>query len=66
MGLAKKVLKMVDENNTLKGKLADGLDKSLQTIDRWIRNNDERLTTSKALSIMESELEMTQEEILTK
>jgi hypothetical protein len=64
MKIAKKVLKAVDESQTIKGMLGDALDKSHQTIQRYIDNNDEALTMAKPLAIIESQTGFAKEEIL--
>jgi hypothetical protein len=64
MGLANKVLKKIDNSETIKGMIADAFGKKVKTVDRWIEENDEMLTTIKALVIIERETGLTQSEIL--
>lgn len=54
--LNKEILKQINKSNKVKGMLADKFNKSHQTIQRWIDNNDPLLTTIDALEIYENEL----------
>lgn len=62
--LKKKVLKMVDDSQTIKGMLGDAFGKSHQTIQRWIDNKDEMLTTIDALNIIQQQTGLELNEII--
>lgn len=67
MKLTRKAKEKLNKNNGAKAKLCAAFDSSYDTIQRWIRDNEEdsKLTTMKALSIIETEIGLTQNEILT-
>lgn len=64
MGLANKALKTIDKSETIKGMIADAFGKKVKTVDRWIVENDEMLTTVKALLIIERETGIPQSELI--
>lgn len=62
--LSKQVKKTLEKNETLKGKIADSLQRSVPTINRWLRNNDSMLSSESVLLIIQSELGLSREEVL--
>lgn len=53
-----------EKANTIKAELIKANDKHPGTVQRWIDNNDEVLTTAKNLQIICEELEVKQKEVL--
>lgn len=64
MKLTKEALKIINQSNMVKGKLADLFDKSHQTIQRWVDNNDIMLTHSGALAIYKEDLSLDETQII--
>lgn len=53
-----------EKANTIKAKLIEANDKHPGTIQRWIDNNDELLTTAKNMTVICEQLGVSQDEIL--
>lgn len=66
MKLTKKAQKVVDKNKALKALLCAEFDSNYDTMQRWVRENkeDSKLTTVKAVTIIEKETGLKQDEIL--
>lgn len=66
MRLTSKAINAIAKNNKAKAKLALEHDKSGYTIERWIDENEDngKLTTAASLQIIQTETELTQDEIL--
>lgn len=67
MKLTTKAKKKLDGSNKAKARLCAEFDSSYDTVQRWIRENedDSKLTTVKAVKILEEEIGLPQTEILT-
>lgn len=65
MVLTKKVLEILNDNPKVKTRLAAALDKSIYTIQKYIKDNDDELTKAAALDVIEEVTGMSREEILT-
>lgn len=64
MILTSKALAEIKSNTRLKNLLALELDRSVHTIEKWIKDNDEMLTTASALEVIRKETGLTDSEIL--
>lgn len=64
MRIKKQIIKQILGDEELKLKLIKGLKKSYPTIQRWLNENHQLLTTADALEILQNELGLKQEEIL--
>lgn len=64
MRIKQEVLKEINKSNIIKAKLIEAYDMHPVTIQRWISDNDEQLTTAKSLQILCEQLDMTQRQIL--
>ena len=64
MRLTKLALLAVNGAKDSKKRLAEALDVSLDTIYRWLANNDDNLTKAAALKVIREETGLTDEEIL--
>ena len=58
------VLKEINLNNVVKGRLQVANDVHATTIQNWIDGNKDRLTTARNLAIICQELKLSQEEVL--
>lgn len=67
MKLANKAKKLLNENNAAKARLCAAFDASYDTVQRWIRknDNDSKLTTLKAVRIISEEIRMPEDQILS-
>ncbi len=67
MAIKQEILEQINKGekaNTIKAEMIKANDKHPGTVQRWIDNNDEILTTAKNLKIISEELGLTQDEIL--
>lgn len=64
MEIASKALLAIRKNMKCRNRLAFELNKSQQTIARWLDDNDILLTTAAALQIIREETGLTDDEIL--
>lgn len=66
MQITKKAIKLIDDSSGLKVKLCVAFDATYDTMQRWVRENkkDGKLTTIKAITIIEESIGLTQTEIL--
>lgn len=66
MKLSPIAIKMVESTQGVKNKLAINAGRSELTIRRWLKSNNQLLTTESALRIIEKETGMKRNKILTK
>lgn len=64
MRIKEEILAQIDDSNIVKAKLIEANDVHPNTVQRWIRNNDEVLTTAKNLAIIGEQLHIEQSQIL--
>ncbi len=64
MVLTSKALAEIKGSTRLKNLLALELDRSVHTIEKWIKENDQMLTTASALEVIRKETGLTDEQIL--
>ena len=62
--MKEEVLKRLAGDINLICQLCVAVDKSYSTITRWIKNNDERLTTASCLDVICHGLDLSREEVL--
>lgn len=61
---AKDVLQKTDPGMRIRNRLAYELNKSSETIERWIRTNDERMTMTAIVNILVEETGLNVEQLL--
>lgn len=66
MILSSKALIEIKSNTLAKNLLAVKMNRSVHTIEKWIKDNDIMLTTADALEVIKQETGLTDEEILEK
>lgn len=64
MRIKKHILKKIDDDDQLKGRLARTLTKSIFTIQRYINRNSPQLRISESLKVIREELGLTDDQIL--
>lgn len=66
MRLSKKALDLIKENHQIKTALAYHLNKSVHTIEVWVKDNSVYLTTADALKIIKDKTKLKDSEVLEK
>jgi hypothetical protein len=64
MGIKRRVIKLIKKKPVLIAQLVVASGKSYPTIQRWLDNNDESLTTAACLKVICESLELSQDEVL--
>lgn len=64
MRIKQEYIEKINDSNIVKARLTEAYDVHPMTVQRWISNNDEKLTTVKSLNIICSTLGFQQSEIL--
>lgn len=64
MRIKQEILEQINDSNIVKARLTEAYDVHPMTVQRWIANNDEKLTTAKSLSVICDVLKVKQEDIL--
>jgi hypothetical protein len=64
--LSKKAIEALKASESMKGRIAEALGRSVYTVNRWMYDNDVMLTTATALQIIREETGLTDDEILQK
>lgn len=64
MRIKQEIIEQINDSNIVKARLTEAYDVHPMTVQRWITNNDEKLTTVKSLQVICSTLSLNQDEIL--
>lgn len=64
MAIKQSVLSDIKKNTQLKSKIALATNRSIYTVELWVKNNDESLTLASALRVIREELGIGDDQIL--
>ena len=64
MRIKQEIIEQINDSNIVKARLTEAYDVHPMTVQRWITNNDVKLTTVKSLQVICSTLSLNQDEIL--
>lgn len=64
MRIKQEYLEKINDSNIVKARLTEAYDVHPMTVQRWISNNDEKLTNAKSLQIICTTLGFDQKDIL--